>query len=184
MALTYGFTSLTATVIGTQTVQGVVDGYPVGVGNNERDAYEVGINALAAPAGDIFQFSVPTGAKTARLTDIVLQNNGAAAINVRIQKRSTLNSLNGTSTVPAVVPNSSASAAATGVVRTYTVVPVTPGTSLGDILDIKLPVGGILVFGDLPLDQPPELIGGGTQALAIVIDAIATISGHIQWTEE
>jgi hypothetical protein len=121
----------------------------------------------------------------------------AASPDLSFIKRSTAN-LTGTSTSPTGVPNDSNSAAATAVVKAYTVNPGTLGTAVGTIRSAKLPLplvtGGTMSilrvqFGDSPFEQP-VILRGVAQTLAIGGGGVAlgganqvSLDCNVTWTE-
>ena len=155
------------------------------------DSLNDGVNTLAtAPAytGD-FTFSGGPGVilelkgsstKTIQVLEIYYTKPSAQA-ELTISKRSAAAS-GGASATPTKVPHSSANAAASATLTTYTSVP-TPGTLTGQIFnDIVGTSDRIsLKWGDNNV-QPPTL-SGTSQALTLEAGVAAFHRGHIKWTE-
>lgn len=144
--------------------------------NPQIRTYSASFN-FAGVAGDCVEIVGPT-AGVARITEIVLSST--VAQNFQIVKRSA-HDTGGTSATPTVVTYATGDAAATVVVKTYTVAPA-QGASLGAIT--QLPIASSGTFEDAPGTRNTRAIQlASTESLALVIDASGTIQGRVEWTE-
>lgn len=163
-----------------------------------RSTYSASVTALASAASCTDLFTITGSAtKTVRITRIEVsgQATTAAAAQVVLLVRSTANT-SGTSTAPTIVPHDSNSAAATAVVKAYTVNPTT-GSLVGNIRNdyvfLAAPATATVGSDKLFLDfgtRPSQAIvlRGTTQVLAINLNG-ATITGgafdiNIEFTED
>jgi len=164
-----------------------------------KATYSASITALASAASCTDLFTITGSAtKTVRITRLEIsgQATTAAAVQIVLLVRSAAN-LTGTSTAPTLVPHDSASAAATAVVKAYTVNPGTLGTLVGNIkvayVFLAAPatatVGSEPLFLDFGVRPSQAIVLRGTsQVLAINLNA-ATVTGgafdiNIEFTEE
>lgn len=120
--------------------------------------YSASITGLvvAAAATDFFMIT-GSATKTIRITkiEVIGTATAAAATDITIIKRSTLNDAGTFSTLTSI-PHDSSDAAATAVIKAYTADPATLGTSVGNILSHKLflstaatqPYAWKILFGD------------------------------------
>lgn len=133
--------------------------------------------------GPIGQAATILGSATATIciSNIFFTTPGAT-VELTIRKQSTA-STGGTSTVVTGVPLSSTNAAATAVVRQYTVAP-TPGTLVGNLaVDTVSATDRITyAFGANRLTQPLYL-RGVAQQIALEISASTAVQGYFQWYE-
>lgn len=116
-----------------------------------RPTYRASVVGLvtAASATDIVAIS-GSATKTVQITRAECNGTsatGAVTSDITAIKRSTANT-GGTSTTPTAVPMDSSSAAATAVVRAYTVNP-TVGTPVGTVASAKIPLPAPTTAGDL-----------------------------------
>jgi hypothetical protein len=167
-----------------------------------RPTYQASIVNLQVQIATTTDFFTIQGSATKLVTVTEMSCIGSVLTtatnpDVLIIKRSTAN-LTGTSTSPTGVPVDSSSAAATAVVKAYTVNPGTLGTAVGTIRAVKfplpvLPTANLLLvrwqFGDSPFEQPVTL-RGVAQTLAISGNGVAlgganqvSMSCNVTWTE-
>ncbi len=107
----------------------------------------------------------------------------SATIVWTINKQSSVDA-GGTSTVPTPVPMDASDAATVGIVKLYTVVPVTPGTVVGKIWDQTV-TGGDIVEDDPGINQvltKPVVLRPG-QSVAWNSSVAFTFQGTIEFTD-
>ena len=120
--------------------------------------YSASITGLVvAAAATDFLMITGSATKTIRVTkiEVIGTATAAAATDITVVKRSTLNDA-GTSTTLTSVPHDSSDSTATAVIKAYTVDPTTLGTSVGNIISHKLflstaltqPYSCKMLFGD------------------------------------
>lgn len=160
-----------------------------------KSVYSASITGLLMPAAgtDVFTI-IGSATKTVKIIKLAVggtQTTGSAQ-DVVILKRSTANTA-GISIITTAVPNDSAFAAATAVVRAYAVNP-TLGTLVGNLKSFKVvipnPAGG---GNTIPVISPLEIIlnvtlRGVAQQLSVNFNG-QTMNGnsldiYIEWTEE
>jgi len=122
-----------------------------------------------------------SGSKTIAISKIFIGKPNVG-ITLKIRKQSSA-STGGTSTTTTLVPLNSNNAAATSVVRQYTVAP-TAGTLVGLLYQNSLLTSDsdTIVFADTSQAQN-AVLNSATETLAINVDAAVTIFGFIEWTE-
>ena len=122
---------------------------------------------------------------TVRITKVLFTQPSVAQTPMRMRKYSTAET-GGASTTPTPVPLDSADAAASSVVRLYTVAP-TLGTLVGALFDGNIQTGDNLfeTFGGSDSQNTEGVVLRGTaEVLAIELTSNASINGYIEWTEE
>jgi len=137
--------------------------------------YSASITGLvvAAAATDFFMIT-GSATKTIRITkiEVIGTATAAAATDILVIKRSTLND-GGTSTTLTSVPHDSSDSAATSIIKAYTVDPTSLGTSVGNIISHKLflstattqPYAWKMLFGDRA--SKAIVLRGATQCLCL-----------------
>ena len=172
---------------------------------NAQATYSASSGAFASAllATDIFTIS-GSATKTVKIQRIILtaDQTTASVVVVNLVKRSALDTA-GTSTTLTAVPYSSASAAATAVVKSYTANPTALGASVGNVSSDKLVItnstGGGLAnqsagglryewsWGDGNQTQPIVLLTAA-ENLAINLGGVTVVGGSfnivVEWTEE
>lgn len=172
---------------------------PTPTSSRTTPTYRASVVALAT-AASATDFLTITGSATKTVQVTALECNGvattAATPDVVVVKRSTAN-LTGTSTSPTAVPLDSRSAAATAVVRAYTVNPGTLGTLVGNVGAVKMPLPLAATGADLARSQfvgsrigpaqPVTLVGAaqvlGLNGNAATLGAGAALDCTIEWIE-
>lgn len=140
---------------------------------------------------------IGSGTKTVRVRRIIINLKATSVGNYPISvSKNSVPASGGTSSTPAIIPSSSANAAATAVVKQYSAVPTAP-TSLGNIRGGNLQITDsdtptfigqyIWTFGDMDT-QAAELLGTG-ESLSITCNGVAVPTGAsldyvLEWTEE
>jgi len=141
-----------------------------------RAAFDFG-----APAAGIALEITGSATKTVEVIGLFINRAGGATSQFTITKRSAA-STGGTSTTPTGVPMDSRNAAATAVVKAFTVAP-TPGASVGDIFTAQLIANESFsdVFA-LTVDQP-VVLRGVAETLSVQSSTNATVRGFVAWIE-
>jgi hypothetical protein len=162
-----------------------------------RVTYSAGIAAMvpATTAGDCFVINA-SATKLVRLSRVMINGTATTAttLDITLVRRSTLDTA-GTSTTPAMVPHDATDAAATALVRAYTVAP-TAGTFVGILRASKLLLAVPAATGAMPplewdfgnlAEKQPLLRAGTTHCYAVTISAIpsgGSLDIAMEFTEE
>lgn len=198
-----GATSDNMTVDPTSKAARVTLYNPDGTTNSEKTTYRAStiIPLVAAVTVNVPFFNIiGSASKTVKVRKITVSGMTLTAVGyfaINVEKLSTA-STGGTSTTPAAVPLDSADAAATAVVRAYTVAP-TKGSLVGTVASWRAlwqatvaAAAGVndwftFFFGDLP-ETRAVVLRGVAQELAltfpVVLASAGTLSVDIEWTEE
>ena len=148
----------------------------------QYSTYMAGFTSFTGVAGNIFEIT-GSASTTVYVLRIVLQLGGSDTITVK--KQSAADS-GGTVAVPASVPLNSANSAATAGLKLYTVAPTTPGTLVGNILQITGTSLDMNFHGNntIPVGPvQPVILSGEAQTLAVNLTTGATVTGFVQWVE-
>ena len=106
----------------------------------------------------------------------------SVVVTVRLIKNSTASTL-GTSTNSTVTPLDSMKPSRSTVVKLFTAVP-TAGTSVGDLAEQVVDTTDWFWFPFGVDGEPPLVLHGPNETLAVNTSAVATIAGFINWSEE
>lgn len=136
--------------------------------------------AVAAPAG--FGAELIPGATVKCIVRGVFVSKPTVQTTVRLIKNRTASS-GGTSTNATIVPLDSTHAAAGTTVKIFTAAP-TAGTAVGDIAEFILETTDWMWFGFGEHGEPPLVLKGSSETLAVNFGTAATIDGYIAWSEE
>lgn len=123
-----------------------------------------------------------SGTKTVKILEIYI-HKPSVAVDLTFTKRSTA-CTGGTAASATLVPFSSASSAATAVVKSYTAVP-TAGTSVGDVkLALDVTAGDILAFAFGDNGDQPVTLRSAAETLTIQTTVAVNLTGYVRFTEE
>ena len=148
---------------------------------SESPAYVAAVDAISGPA-NVFLEVLGSATKTVRVLEVAVQPSAAA--DVTIERNSTAHT-GGTSASPALVKADTNSAAATAVVKTYTVAQTGGGTLVGVVGRVKIAADGLFVWrpGDEDVGERGTL-RGAAEAFTFASDAAVTWRGHVVFAEE
>ena len=138
---------------------------------------EIGVVAGVGFAAELIP---PAGTKI--IVHGVFFTKPSALVTVRLIKNSSA-STDGTSTNSTIIPLDSARGSRGATVKLFTVVP-TAGTSVGDLAEQVMDTTDWFWFPFGVDGEPPLVLHGSGETLAINVSAIATIAGFISWSEE
>jgi len=156
------------------------DGVLVNFAKNATDTYEMWFPVAAAGSGDAVEI-VGSASRVGRVLEIYVANPSVQTV-FQFVKRSTAAS-GGTASNPPATPLDSNDAAATVVIKNYSVVP-TPGTIVGSPL-FKKTLATSQHLDKVWADgggQPPTL-RAITETICINVDGAVTFDVYLRWTE-
>lgn len=145
--------------------------------------YRVTFSDLAGVSGVAVEL-VGAANKLITLRHIQISKPSVALEPYKLEKLSAA-STGGTSTTPTPVPMRTSNAAASGVVKLYTVAP-TKGALIDQIHEIDIATGDVMNegYGEGSTRSGAARLEAAAQTLVILIAATSTLNGYIEWEEE
>ena len=167
--------------VGTAANDGVPGATVLRTVNAKRRSYSFNIGSIAMPA-DVGVEILGSASQTVRVKRLTLQASVDTVLTIK--KNSTAHT-GGTSSSPTSVPNDSANAAGTAVVKLYTVAQTGGGTLVGAVGTYKLLADQVyaIEFGEHQ-DNQEVVLRGAAEGLVGVLSIAATVRGSVELTEE